>query len=281
MVPVRVGAATDVGRIRRVNEDCSFTGPELFAVADGMGGHAGGDAASAIAVSHLGQLARRPDLRPADVQAQLTACNREILATADGERPLAGMGTTVAGVAITQHGGTDHWLVFNVGDSRVYRFVEDTLVQVTVDHSEVAELVAAGAIDAEQARTHPKRNVVTRVLGMRPDPVSDVWVFPPTPGERFVICSDGLTSELADDQIAAVLRAEPVAQRAAETLVARAVAAGGHDNVTVVVVDHLAAAGQAGEEVELAGDTLQRSRAGLGRSPSVSASGTPAEGVVA
>ncbi len=259
MIPVRVGSATDVGRIRRVNEDSSFTSPELFAVADGMGGHAAGNVASAIAVAHLGMLAQRANLRPADVQAQLTACNREILAAAAADQQRAGMGTTVAGVAITHLGGTDHWVVFNVGDSRVYRFVGENLVQVTVDHSEVADMVAAGELDAEQARTHPNRNVVTRVLGMRPDPVSDVWVFPPTPGERFVICSDGLTSELADEQIAAVLREQPAAQPAAEALVARAVAAGGRDNVTVVVVDHVVAESQGGAD-DLVGDTLQRRR---------------------
>jgi protein phosphatase len=254
MVPVRVGTATDVGRVRRVNEDSLFTGRGLFAVADGMGGHAAGDTASAIAVTHLAELAQRQHLQAADVRAELAECNRDILAAAEADGEQAGMGTTVAGMGITQLAGTDHWVVFNIGDSRVYRFVDDRLTQVTVDHSVVAELVAAGTVHPSEARSHPKRNVVTRVLGMRPDPVADVWVFPPTPGERFVICSDGLCSELPDEEIATVLRTEPFAQPAADALVARAVAAGGRDNVTVVVVDHLI-----DTEDELAEDTAQRS----------------------
>jgi protein phosphatase len=109
-----------------------------------------------------------------------------------------------------------------------------------VDHSEVEEMVEAGTIDAAEARTHPLRNVVTRALGMDPAPEADVWVFPPASGERFLLCSDGLTSELTDPEIAAVLQAVPAAQDGADLLVRRAVEAGGHDNVTVIVVDHLA-----------------------------------------
>lgn len=256
MLPVRVGTATDVGRIRRVNEDSFFTSGDVFAVADGMGGHAAGDTASAMVVARLARLAERPNRQPVDVRTELLECNREILAAAQLDETRAGMGTTVAGIAISQLAGTDHWLVFNVGDSRVYRFVNDELGQVTVDHSEVAELVAAGTIDEAQARLHPQRNVITRVLGMRPEPVPDVWVFPAIPGERFVICSDGLHGEVPDEQIAEVLRTEAGAQAAADALVARAVAAGGRDNVTVVVVDHLDTSSE-----ELDEDTAQRGRA--------------------
>ncbi|GAA2394920.1 serine/threonine protein phosphatase [Catellatospora methionotrophica] len=256
MISVRVGTATDCGNVRRINEDASFTSSHLFAVADGMGGHAAGDVASAIAVARLARLAQRAHLQPGDVRTEVTECNREILAAAAADQTRSGMGTTLAGVGVTRLGGTDHWVVFNVGDSRVYRFTDGSLVQVTVDHSEVAELVAAGTIRADEAHLHPKRNVITRVLGMRPDPAPDLWVFPLTPGERFVICTDGLSSELTDDQIARVLYAEPTAPSAAQQLVAQAVAAGGRDNVTVVVVDHLIAAADGLDE-----DTLQRSRA--------------------
>lgn len=253
MVSVRAGTATDSGRVRRVNEDRAVAGPDLFAVADGMGGHAAGDVASAMAVARLARLAHRPDLTPADVTAELAECNREILAAAQTGSERAGMGTTVAGLVLVRLAGSRHWAVFNVGDSRVYRFVDEQLMRVTVDHSEVEEMVAAGTIAADEARSHPRRSVVTRVLGMHPPPEADVWVFPPTPGERFLICSDGLSSELADPEIAAVLREQPIAQRAADALVARAVAAGGRDNVTVVVVDHVA------DDVdELSEDTLQR-----------------------
>lgn len=204
-----------------------------------MGGHAAGGVASAIVVARLSELAERVDLRPADVHLALAEANREILAAANADSAQAGMGTTFAGLGLMQVAGVGHWVVFNIGDSRVYRFVDDALVQVTVDHSEVEELVTAGAIDAEQARTHPRRHVVTRALGMSPPPEADVWVFPPTPGERFLLCSDGLFSELTDPQIAEVLRAEPAAQPAADALVRHAVEAGGRDNVTVILVDHL------------------------------------------
>ena len=253
MVTVRAGAASDAGRVRQLNEDTALTTTGMFVVADGMGGHAAGEVASGLAVARLGRLGARGDLKPDDVRAELALANRDILASA-GEHPeRAGMGTTVAGLSLVRFAGTEHWVVFNVGDSRVYRFVEDTLVQMTVDHSEVEELVAAGAIDSEQARTHPRRNVVTRALGMDPAPDPDVWVFPPTPGERFLICSDGLSLELADAEIAAVLRAEPTPQEAAEALVRKAVDAGGRDNVTVVVVDHVT-----GDDDEANADTLPR-----------------------
>jgi len=248
----RTGFATDVGRLRPVNEDAALTGPYVFMVADGMGGQAAGDVASGLAVARLGRLANRTEITATDIKAELVACNHEILDAAERDVGRTGMGTTVAGLVLVTLAGTRHWVVFNVGDSRVYRFLDGRLMRVTVDHSEVEELVASGAIRAEEARTHPRRSVVTRVLGMRPDPEPDVWVFPTSPGERFLICSDGLTSELADSEIAAVLRAQPVAQAAADALVAGAVIAGGRDNVTVVVVDHVAPGG------ELSGDTLER-----------------------
>ena len=148
------------------------------------------------------------------------------------------MGTTVAGLAMTRFAGSPHWAVFNVGDSRVYRFADNHLERMTVDHTEVAELVALGVISEAAAMDHPRRHVVTRALGTDPPPDADLRVFPPVPGERFLICSDGLPLELADASIAAVLAGEPDPQRVANSLVRQAVEAGGRDNVTVVVVDH-------------------------------------------
>jgi protein phosphatase len=132
--------------------------------------------------------------------------------------------------------GIDHWLVFNIGDSRVYRFADDHLEQITVDHSETQELVERGVISESEARTHGQRNVVTRALGADPAPEADWWFFPVVAGERFVVCSDGLFRELSDDEIIEVLRFTDLAGTAAE-LVARAVAAGGRDNVTVIAID--------------------------------------------
>lgn len=248
MVSVRTGVATDAGRVRLSNEDSVLVGTAMFAVADGMGGHAAGDVASGLAVARLEKLSGRRDLKPDDVREQIAQANQDILASARQEPGRAGMGTTVAGLSLIHFAGTEHWIVFNVGDSRVYRFVDGTLVQMTVDHSEVEDLVAAGTLSPDQARSHPRRNVVTRALGSDPAPQPDVWVFPPTPGERFVICSDGLPLELSDAQIAEVLGARPTAQQAADALVRTAVGAGGRDNVTVVVVDHLC------EDVQLPDD---------------------------
>lgn len=239
MISIRAGAATDSGRVRDHNEDSVFAGTGLYAVADGIGGHAAGEVASAMAVSRLERLGGLPDLNPESVRAHLALANREILDSAALHPEQAGMGTTVAGITMARFAGTDHWVVFNVGDCRVYRFADGGLDQLTVDHTEVAELIAAGTIAPEQAHKHPRRNVVTRALGTDPAPEVDLWILPPTPGERFLICSDGLPLELTDAQIAQVLREQADAYDAARTLVRLAVDAGGRDNVSAVVVDAL------------------------------------------
>ena len=262
MIPaaLSVGAATDVGRVRTTNEDSVLVAGTVFAVADGMGGHLAGDVASALATTRLGDLGALAEATPEDVVAALDAANADILAAADPDGQRHGMGTTVTGLCLVRMGGAAHWLVFNIGDSRVYRLAGEQLARLTVDHSEVEELVTAGRITSEQARSHPLRNVVTRALGTNPAPVADLWVFPCTPGERFLVCSDGLTTELDDDEIISVLRSEPVAQTAADVLVARAVAAGGHDNVTAIVVDLPAAA----DVTEVDGRTAPRRQIGPG-----------------
>jgi PPM family protein phosphatase len=232
-----VGAASHRGNRRELNQDSALVTPGMLAVADGMGGHAAGEVASQLVVARLALLAAQVDLTPEDVTSAIEEVNDEILASAAAHSGRAGMGTTLAGIGVVRVGGSDHWIVFNVGDSRVYRFAHDGLTQVTVDHSEVEELLAAGQITAEQARIYPRRNVITRSLGSDPAPIADVWVFPPTPGERFLICSDGLPLEVDDAVIGQILRAQREPQRAADLLVERAVSAGGRDNVTAVVVD--------------------------------------------
>ncbi len=249
---VRAGAASDVGLVRSSNEDSSFVGSALFAVADGMGGHAAGEVASAMAVEHLRALDERGDLRPDDIRTTLTEANTAIRAAGAEHPEQAGMGATVTGLGLVGFAGSPHWVVFNIGDSRVYRYANGTLTLLTVDHSEAAELVAAGRLTAEEARYSRFRNVITRALGVHTVTEPDQWVFPPVAGERFVLCSDGLTGELADDEIAGVLRDVPDAELAAGELVRRAVSAGGRDNVTVVVVDY----GVGGAE---SGDTVPRS----------------------
>ena len=152
---------------------------------------------------------------------------------ADGRRP----GSTLTGVGLTQQGGLPCWLVFNIGDSRVYRLAGDAVEQVTLDHSEVGELVAEGILTPEEALFHPLRNILTRCLGMWPFPGVDTWPLEVTDGVRLLICSDGLTGEVSDARLASILRDLADPQEAADALVAAALEAGGHDNVTVIVLD--------------------------------------------
>jgi serine/threonine protein phosphatase PrpC len=226
------GAATAVGRVRRVNEDSYLALPPVYAVADGMGGHGAGDVASALAIEALIACARSRPLSAEAVLAALDGANRAIIARDEAD----GMGTTLTGLAALEIADGDQLMVFNVGDSRVYRLTGGRFDQVTVDHSEVAELVLAGVLTREQARTHPRRNVVTRALGSDPVLRADHWFLPAVSGDRYLLCSDGLYSELSDEAIAGLLAAGD-AQQAAAALVTAANDAGGRDNITAVVVD--------------------------------------------
>lgn len=237
MLTLNWGSASDVGRVRDANEDSWIAEPSLFAVADGMGGHAAGEVASALAIAELAELADEDSLDSASVIDAIDRANERIVDASLRRRDRYGMGTTLTGVAVVSEGGRQQWAVFNVGDSRVYRFARGSLEQVTVDHSEVQELISAGRIDRAAARTHPRRNVVTRSLGSRPAPIADLWVLTPAAGDRLLVCSDGLTNELTDGSIAQVLESVPDAQDAAAELVRLANEAGGHDNVTVIVID--------------------------------------------
>jgi serine/threonine protein phosphatase PrpC len=237
---ISFGAATHPGRVRALNEDAVLATPPVFAVADGMGGHAAGEVAAALALSELGSLCEVVDLAPSDVEAAVGKANSAIARRSAEQAETAGMGTTLAGLCLGNLGGVPHWLIFNVGDSRVYRFVDDGIVLMTVDHSEVEELIQAGEITPDEARSHPRRNVVTRSLGTTPAPVADLWVQPAAEGDVFLLCSDGLTGELTDDVIAAVLAAtannRATSQAIADELVALAIAHGGRDNVSAIVV---------------------------------------------
>jgi PPM family protein phosphatase len=237
-VLVRSGSATSVGRVRDHNEDALLDEGLVFAVADGMGGHAAGEVASRIAVEALGHLVDHPPSRADDVAAVLREANDGILRSQEHDPGQRGMGTTVTGLTVLDPGSGDgeQWLVFNIGDSRVYRVAGDRIDQLTRDHSEVRELLDAGLIDEEEAARHPMRNIITRSLGSGHAPEPDVWVRPPEPGERYLVCSDGLSNELDDAEILRVVLEHPEPQAAADELVAAAVRAGGRDNVSVVVV---------------------------------------------
>lgn len=235
----RAGSASHVGNVRRRNEDSVLASSRVFAVADGLGGHAGGDVASSLAIAELAGLdpgSAGPGVRSADVVRAIGRANERILAAVRADPALTGMGTTLSGACLGDNDASPSWILFNVGDSRTYRFQRGVLRQLSVDHSEVEELVAAGRISRDQARTHPLRHIITRSLGSVPAPAADVSVCPAAVDDCLLICTDGLTDELRDEEIAEVLRATSGPQAAADRLVECALEAGGHDNVSVVVV---------------------------------------------
>lgn len=234
---IAASARSDIGLRRELNEDGVLAGEHIWVVADGMGGHAAGDVASAYAIASLSEADQMAELRPSDIVAAVATANQRILDHALREPESAGMGTTVAGIASVRVGGAAHWAIFNVGDSRVYRSYGGVLTRATVDHSETEELVMAGMITDDEARHHQLRNVITRSVGSNPAPQVDLWVMPQTPGERFLVCSDGITSELTDESIAAVVLAEADPGVAVDRLVSEALAAGGRDNTSAIIVD--------------------------------------------
>jgi serine/threonine protein phosphatase PrpC len=242
MPPVELtwGAATAVGQ-REDNQDRYLAAPPVFAVADGMGGHVGGAAAAEAVVEALRSLTGRGTTTVEAIRLALQRADSEIRAFEGPDK--AGAGTTVAGVALVDEGQGPQWAVFHVGDSRVYRWQEGVLEQLTTDHSVVQELLDAGYISDAGAATHPQRHIITRALGVGQRPEVDVVLLPVVAGERFLACSDGLTGELSDARIAPLL-ADGEVGRAATTLASEAESVGARDNVTVVVVE--AGSGAAG-----------------------------------
>lgn len=254
MISTSWGAASDVGLTREHNEDALFAQFPVFVVADGMGGHAAGEVASGIASRELGALVAEDGLTIDRISETIQKANEAIVVAAEKTGDLRGMGTTLVGITLVKDRNQDLWLVFNVGDSRLYRLFDEELELVTTDHSEVQELVEEGVISVSDAKHHAHRNVITRALGLEPSVEPDFWLLPPAPGERFLLCSDGLTSELEDDQIAGVLASEKNPTVAASRLVEEAVSSGGRDNVSVVVIDVVASDG--GGDVDTANRDL-------------------------
>lgn len=229
------GAATDVGRRRSHNEDSLIAESPMFAIADGMGGHSAGDVASAAVVARLAEAVVSDFVAADAIEYALHVATADIGLAVD-ERSL-GVGTTVTGAALTIEGGDPYWTIFNVGDSRVYAFERSELIQVTTDHSVVQELVAAGLIRREDAESHPESNVITRAVGFNAEPRTDFWAVPARKGLRLLLCSDGLTKEVDDEQIRLHLAAGLAPLATAEALVDAALARGGRDNVSTIIVD--------------------------------------------
>lgn len=230
-------SATHIGHVRSINEDSILTAPPVYVVADGMGGHDAGEVASAIAVEEFARLAGRQDLRIEELGQVLRAAQGRIEALGTGGALSAG--TTVALVATIVVDDVAYWVVLNLGDSRVYRVSEDVFEQVSVDHSVVQELVDKGELTAVEARVHPYRHMITRALGAGPASDPDYWLIPAENGDRVLICSDGLSGEVPDETIERTLRDAPSPQASCDALVELALAAGGHDNVSVVVLEAL------------------------------------------
>ncbi|MCY7411697.1 MAG: protein phosphatase 2C domain-containing protein [Salinibacterium sp.] len=228
-------AATDTGHRRAVNEDSFVVTWPIFAVADGMGGHSAGDLASAAVVTRLAELGTGEFVAVGDIVLALERATDDIETAAEGSA--LGVGTTVSGAAVVIEHGVPTFAVFNIGDSRVYRFSRNELRQVTVDHSVVQELVDSGVLTPEEAQNHPDSNVITRAVGFNAQPSPDYWMIPMSAGMRLVICSDGLTKELDAERIRLHLAAGLSPEHTAAALVDAALAAGGRDNVTVVIID--------------------------------------------
>lgn len=226
------GSRTDIGCLRDHNEDSLVVTPPLFAVADGMGGHAAGEVASEIAVRVLSELApEHPDGEA--LGRAIEEANRAVIQAAREGRGRQGMGTTMTAAMLEG----ERLVIAQVGDSRAYLLHQGKLQQLTRDHSLMADMIEAGQLTPEEARTHPQHSVITRALGSDAHLHPDIYEINVETGDRLLICSDGLSGMIFDDQIENTLRRVQDPQRCASQLVNEAIAAGGHDNVTVIVAD--------------------------------------------
>lgn len=226
------GSRTDVGCVRDHNEDSLVVAPPLFAVADGMGGHAAGEVASEIAITTIAERAPR-DPDAAALGRAVEDANRAVILAAGAKQGRAGMGTTVTAAILKK----DRLVIAQVGDSRAYLLHQGKLQQLTRDHSLMADMIEAGQLTPEEARVHPNRSVITRALGSDPRMVPDLYEITVETGDRLLLCSDGLSTMVPDREIEAMLARTRDPQRCASMLVNEAIAAGGLDNVTVIVAD--------------------------------------------
>jgi serine/threonine protein phosphatase PrpC len=265
MAQLNWGSATHAGQLRPQNEDNLLAIDGVYVVADGMGGHEAGEVASQIAVERV-----RADLdteelpRASAVVDSISNANGDIFRAAIANPGQAGMGTTLTAIAVigdklAGRGApnldvnddpgevtpvvpaepSEALVLANVGDSRTYMLRHGRLRRVTIDHSYVQELVSTGHISEDEARTHPRRNIITRALGIEPDVKVDWWTLPLIRGDRFLLCSDGLVDEVDDDVIKHTLTTLTDPQEASQRLVDQANEAGGRDNITVIIVDVL------------------------------------------
>ena len=240
MIQLKHGVATDTGNVRPQNEDSYLASSPLFAVADGMGGHNAGEVASALATSLLHKHSVGNTLSTDWLVDTITTINRTIHESAAESIERRGMGTTICALSLVEPNNNDESpqvALANVGDSRIYLSRAGKFRQLSVDHSYVQELVTQGLISEEEARVHPRRNIVTRALGIDDRVAVDTWMVPVFPGDRFILCSDGLVDEVPTADIATLASQPDNPQVIADALVNLAKRNGGRDNITVVVVD--------------------------------------------
>ena len=237
MTVLRSGSASDVGRVRNVNQDLPLERPNLYAVADGMGGHVGGEVAARVAVETLDQAFERvPTVE--GLREAFSEANAAVWHESQVNADLRGMGTTLTAVALVGGGeGRDVLALANVGDSRAYVFSGGELTQVTDDHSVAEERMRQGEMTEEEAAVHPQRHILTRALGVSAEVDTDMWELELRTGDRLLLCSDGLTNEVGSDEMAGILGEVDDPGEAAQRLVDAANREGGADNITVVVVD--------------------------------------------
>ncbi|MBN9224572.1 MAG: protein phosphatase [Microbacterium sp. SCN 70-27] len=226
---------THRGRRRDANQDAVLAAFPLFVVADGMGGHIGGEIASASTVDRLKAVAAKGDVSPKTIEKALARAVTDI--AAHPEATDEGTGTTVTGVFLDLTGDEPTWVTLNVGDSRVYLYRDGGLAQVTTDHSVVQELIAAGRLSPEEAENHPYGNVITRAVGPSEGVSPDYVRLEVIDGDRFVICSDGLTKELTDYGILHFLLQHEDPTEAVDDMLEAALENGGRDNVSIIVVN--------------------------------------------
>ena len=241
MLTLVIGAATDTGNLRGQNEDSHVAEQGLFAVADGMGGHNAGEVASAMALEYLRGVALS-GVSSAEAFAQVVRdLNSTIFSAATSATDQRGMGTTLTAAALlaptSDVDQPSQIVIANVGDSRTYLLRSEELRQLSVDHSYVQDLVTEGLLTIDEARTHPRRNIVTRALGIDAQVSVDTWTIPMFDGDRFMLCSDGLVDEVPQDEIIEMMQERSTPQLVAERLVTAAKRHGGRDNITVIVID--------------------------------------------
>lgn len=231
---LRASGLSHVGVVRATNQDSAFIGNRLLVMADGMGGHAGGDIASATAVKRIRQLDADEQRGPTDLEDIIYAAQADIIDRVKHEPVLSGMGTTITALILD----SDEFTLAHIGDSRAYRLRADELEQISTDHTFVQHLIDTGRLAPEDAETHPQRSVLLRVLGDVEGPaILDVSTFPAEEGERWLLCSDGLSGVVSDAELRQALSEISDRDACAQKLIDLAIAAGGPDNITCIIAD--------------------------------------------